>query len=158
MIAATVNTQMAGTAHVLMQKANGARIGVLTARANTGENEMNRAERRRLEKQKHKEPVMMVKRSELLEIKGQIAKVKKEMEANPPEKAQEEAVDTAIVLLMSLPVKVLHDSFGWGRKRLGAFSEALTEAYQDFSDGNLQLEDLQQLVFDQCGIKFQKEE
>ena len=73
-------------------------------------------------------------------------------------RAKAEAVDTAIILLMSLPVKVLHDQFGWGEKRLGRFSEALTDAYQDFADGDMELEDLQRLVWEQCGIKFQKTE
>lgn len=59
---------------------------------------MNRAERRRIERQRQRLGV---------------------------QKAKTEAVDTAIILLMSLPVKVLHDQFGWGEKRLGRFSEAL---------------------------------
>lgn len=92
---------------------------------------MNRAERRRLERQQKKLGV---------------------------QKAKEDAVDTVMILLMSLPVKVLHERYGWGEKRLGRFCEALTDAYQEFSDGELELEGLQQLVWEECGIKFQKTE
>lgn len=90
---------------------------------------MNRAERSRIEKQQQRIGV---------------------------QKAKEEAVDTVMILLMSLPVKVLHERFNWGEKRLGRFCDALTDAYQEFSDGELELEGLQQLVWEECGIKFQR--
>lgn len=85
---------------------------------------MNRAERRRLEKQGanvRKEPVITMKSSEIEKIKSE---------------AREEAVDTAMILLLGIPVKVLRERYGWGmKKRLPEFAEAVLEVYSDFSEG-----------------------
>lgn len=85
---------------------------------------MKRAERRRLEKQGktvQKEAVLSMKASDLERIKNE---------------AREEAVDTAMVLLLGIPVKVLHDKYGWGtKKRLPEFAEAVLDVYSDFSEG-----------------------
>lgn len=92
---------------------------------------MNRAERRRLQIQRQRLGV---------------------------QKAKEDAVDTVMILLMSLPVKVLHEQFRWGEKRLGRFCDALTDAYQEFSDSEIDLEGLQKMVWNECGIKFKRTE
>ena len=45
------------------------------------------------------------------------------------------AVDMAFVLMMSLPVMVLKEKYGWGaRKRLPEFAEYLSDYYQEFRD------------------------
>lgn len=107
---------------------------------------MNRAERRRLEKQGktvRKEPVLSMRASDLERIKSE---------------AREEAVDTAMVLLLGIPIKVLRDKYGWGmKKRLPEFAEALLEVYSDFSEGDMTLEEFRELIYEECGIKFQKE-
>lgn len=108
---------------------------------------MNRAERRRLEKQGKdvpKDPVISIKTSELQQIKNEVRK---------------EAVDTAMILLLGIPVKVLHDKYKWGtKKRLPKFGEAVLEVYEDFSKGNLSLEDFSELIYRECGIRFQREQ
>ena len=107
---------------------------------------MNRAERRRLEKQGKtvwKEPVLSMRASDLERIKSE---------------AREEAVDTAMVLLLGIPIKVLRDKYGWGmKKRLPEFAEAFLEVYSDFSEGDMTLEEFRELIYEECGIKFQKE-
>lgn len=107
---------------------------------------MNRAERRRLEKQGktvQKEPVLSMRASDLERIKSE---------------AREEAVDTAMVLLLGIPIKVLRDKYGWGmKKRLPEFAEALLEVYSDFCEGDMTLEEFRELIYEECGIKFQKE-
>ena len=106
---------------------------------------MNRAERRRLEKQGktvQKEAVLSMKASDLERIKNE---------------AREEAVDTAMVLLLGIPVKVLHDKYGWGtKKRLPEFAEAVLDVYSDFSEGDMTLEEFRELIYTECGIKFQE--
>lgn len=106
---------------------------------------MNRAERRRLGKQGKiipKEPVLSMKASDIERIKSE---------------AREEAVDTAMILLLGIPVKVLRDKYGWGmKKRLPEFAEALLDVYSDFSSGDMTLEEFRELIYNECGIKFQK--
>lgn len=71
-------------------------------------------------------------------------------------KIKEEAVDQAMVLLFALPVKVLHDEYGWGtRKRLPEFADALTREYQRFSDGDYTAQQYMDFVSAACGIRFE---
>ncbi len=75
------------------------------------------------------------------------------------EEAKQEAVDAAIILLLSLPVKVLHDNFGFGaRKRLPQFAELLTDEYHKFTEGEMTLEDYQNFIYEKIGIKFERTE
>lgn len=108
---------------------------------------MNRAERRRRQKQGlpvKKEPVLNMKASDIARMK---------------EEASSMAVDTAITLLLAIPIKVMHDKYGWRmRKRLPELSDALIDEYQCFADGDMTLEEYQQLVYDYCGVKFQRNE
>lgn len=108
---------------------------------------MNRAERRRRAKQGlpvKKEPVYNMKQSDVSRVKSQAA---------------EKAVDTAMVLLLALPIKVMRERYGWGmKKRLPDFAEALTDEYQRFADGEMSLEEYAQYVYDTVGIKFQVQE
>jgi uncharacterized membrane protein len=80
-----------------------------------------------------------------------IARVKQE--------AADKAIETAMILLLALPIKVMHEQFGWGMKsRLPKLADALTEEYQRFADGEMTLEEYSQYVYDMVGIKFQKTE
>ena len=102
---------------------------------------MNRAERRRMGKG-IKERTYTLRQSDINRIK---------------EEAKQEAVDAAIILLLSLPCKVLHDHFGFGsRKRLPQFSELVTEEYHRFTEGEMTLEDYQNFVYETIGIKFER--
>ena len=107
---------------------------------------MNRAERRRQAKALGqpvvKDPIISMKKSDIERIKREAA---------------EEATETAMVLLLSIPVKVMHEVFGWGmRKRLPRLSDALIDEYQAFSDGDMTLQEYQDMVYEYCGVKFQK--
>lgn len=102
---------------------------------------MNRKQRRETKTAK-KEPVYNLKASDIQRIK---------------QEAAEEAVDTAITLLLAIPIKILHDQYGWGtKKRLPEFGEKLIDEYQDFTDGKLTLKEYSELVFEYTGIKFEK--
>ena len=72
------------------------------------------------------------------------------------DKSYGDAADTAVVLLLSMPIRVMHEQFGWGKKRLMELAEALTDEYQRFSDGEMTLEDYQQFVLDETGFAFKK--
>lgn len=101
---------------------------------------MNRAERRRQAKAQVKDPIISMKKSDIERIKA-------------------EATETAMILLLSIPIKVMHDTFGWGsRKRLPRFSDALIDEYQAFVDGDMTLQEYQDMVYELCDVKFQKNE
>lgn len=107
---------------------------------------MNRAERRKQAKATGspivRDPIISMKKSDIDRIKRESA---------------EKAIDTAITLLLSIPIKVVHDKYGWGmKKRLPEFAEALTDEYQRFSDGEMTLEEYQEMVFEYCGVKFKE--
>lgn len=104
---------------------------------------MNRAERRRLaRKQSQKEPVYNIKSSNLTQIK---------------EKASRDAVDVAFKLMIGIPTMVLHDKYGWGgKKRLPEFAEYVLDLYDSFDKGYLTLDDIEQCIYEETGISFQR--
>lgn len=66
------------------------------------------------------------------------------------------ASEIALAMLFSIPIKVLHDKYGWrSRKRLPEFARALEEEYQRFRDGDMELDEYVEEVFKMTGIKFQ---
>lgn len=72
-------------------------------------------------------------------------------------KAVIEGVDNALVLLLSIPVKVLCDKYGWtAENELPDFVEHMINEYESFSDGKITLEEYQALVYEQCGVKFER--
>ena len=91
---------------------------------------MNRAERRKRAKlglPVVNEPVINVKKSDITRMR---------------QEDTEKAIDTAMVLLLSIPIKVMHDKYGWGmRKRLPELSDALIDEYQAFVEGDMTLEE-----------------
>ena len=109
---------------------------------------MNRAERRKQAKLTGslivRDPIISMKKSDIDRIKRE---------------AEEKAVDTVMVLLLSIPIKVMHEKYGWGMKsRLPELSEALVDEYQAFSDGDMTLEEYQEMVYEYCGVKFKMNE
>ena len=104
---------------------------------------MNRAERRKRAKlgfPVSNEPVYNVKHSDFVKQK---------------EQAKTEAVDTAMVLLFAIPIKVMHEKYGWGMKsRLPGLADALTDEYQRFADGEMTLQEYSEYVYETVGIKF----
>lgn len=72
-------------------------------------------------------------------------------------KAVIEGVDNALVLLLSIPVKVLCDKYDWTEsKELPDFVEHMINEYESFSSGDITLEDYQELVYQKCGVKFER--
>lgn len=108
---------------------------------------MNRQQRRMAKKQGKnipKDPVYNLKQSDIKNMK---------------ESAVSKATDAAMVLLLALPIKVLHEEYGWGtKKRLPEFGEKLTDEYQKFADGEVSLEEYANLVYEYTGIKFERSE
>lgn len=105
---------------------------------------MNRAERRRLAKQgvvTTKEPAINIKASDIEKIKMD---------------AVNEAVDKAFFFSLAIPVMVLHDKFGQLMKKEGRaekFAELCLELYDTYHQGYVSIEDLQQCLYEEAGIK-----
>ena|SRR3712207_2471683 len=108
---------------------------------------MNRAQRRKAKRQGlivTNDPIYNIKQSDINKIKRD---------------STNDAIDAAMILLLSIPIKVMHDKYGWGiKKRLPELSEALIDEYQSFTDGEMTLQEYQQLVYEYCGIRFERNE
>ena len=98
---------------------------------------MNRAERRRNEKAKTKNPVYNIKSSDISRIKDD---------------AVSEAVRQSTILMLSIPVMVLRDKYGFGSKRLDAFMEYTIDLFDSFVKEYITLEDLINTVKEETGV------
>lgn len=90
---------------------------------------MNRAERRK-KKIKQAEVVYNIKASDLHAIREATEKA-----------ALEKAADLAIPLMLGLPIMVLRDKYGFGKKRCQEFADFVLELYDSFDKGYIELED-----------------
>ena len=144
---------------------------------------MNRAERRRLDKQAQKEPVYTLTRSQLErikqeailakreELKASIAReIEKKIDAEWEEREKalsgetdEERMLKVLVLLMSAPVKVLCEKFGWKpitdekdhHSRLLQFSEAVVEEVNRIcGDEMMDIRAVAEEVYEKYGVKY----
>ena len=106
---------------------------------------MNRRQRRNQIKSgipMRKKPVYQIKPKDYMAMK---------------KKAVIEGVDNALVLLLSIPVKVLCDNYGWtAENELPEFVEHMINEYESFSSGDITLEEYQELVYQNCGVKFER--
>jgi hypothetical protein len=115
---------------------------------------MDRAERRRLEKntQKAKTATYNLTEDQLNaivreKIGDELIKIKKE--------AMEDAVNTAMVLLLTLPLEVLMDHY-WRKsyaKRIPEFTSYVLEYYEMWQNGELDMGKLQEDLWEYGGVK-----
>jgi hypothetical protein len=124
---------------------------------------MNRAEIRRLEREKIKDKThtynltkaqldTLVRervQSELNDIK---AKIKKE--------ATEDAVNTAMVLMLTLPLKVLMDDYWTGEQleQIPEFTDKVIEYYEKWQNGELDIDKLREDLWNYAGVRLEGEE
>lgn len=123
---------------------------------------MNRAEIRRLEREKIKEKTCTYNltkaqldtlvrervQSELNDIK---AKIKKE--------ATEDAVNTAMVLMLTLPLKVLMDDYWSGEQleQIPEFTDKVIEYYEKWQNGELDIDKLREDLWNYAGVRLEGE-
>ena len=120
---------------------------------------MGRAERRRAQKLKQKENTttynltkaqldVMVREK----IGDELIRVKQE--------ATDDAVNTAMVLLLTLPLEVLMDHY-WTKsyaKRIPKFTERVLEYYERWQNGELDMEKLKEDLWEYGGVKLVESE
>jgi hypothetical protein len=119
---------------------------------------MNRAERRRQEKaQKRKTATYNLTKEQLdkmieAELKDKIQEIKQE--------ATSDAVNTAMVLMLSLPMVVLMEDY-WQKsfsQRIPKFIDRVFGLYEDWQDGKVELDDLRDKLWEIGGIRFEESE
>lgn len=105
---------------------------------------MNRAERRR-NNITTPEKAVMIKVSDIEKIKDEAA---------------ERATNTAITLMLGIPLLVLHDKFGEltrlevnGKSRLERFAEFCLYEFDCFNEGLLTIDDFNNIIWKEAGIK-----
>lgn len=67
--------------------------------------------------------------------------------------AVNDATNQVFKLLLSLPVYVLHNDWGFGKTRCERFAEQLLEAYDAYEKGYITLEDLAQVLYEETGMR-----
>lgn len=116
---------------------------------------MGRAEYRRQQKaaKKHKKHMSAPKGAPIAStnilIANEVNRRTKEMSDN--------AMNAALVLTMALPMKVLIDHY-WTKSyksRLPKFAEYVLEYYRKFENDEIDIEELQKELWDNCGVRFQ---
>lgn len=115
---------------------------------------MGRAERRRAQKneQKAKTATYNLTKAQLdavvrERISDELARVKQE--------ATEEAINTAMVLLLTLPLEVLMDYY-WKKsyaKRIPEFVDHVLEYYEMWQNGELDMDELKEDLWKYGGVK-----
>ena len=117
---------------------------------------MNRAERRRAEKQANKDKVTTYNytREQLDAVIR--AGVKAEVE-NIRKQARDEAIDTALTLMLALPLEVLKDRY-WvksAKRRLPKFLDEVLSLYENWDTGLLTIEEMREDLWEYGGIKLE---
>lgn len=112
---------------------------------------MGRAERRRAQKLEQKAKTATYNLTK--------AQVGKELERIKQE-AMDDAINTAMVLLLTLPLEVLMDHY-WTKsyaKRIPKFTELVLEYYERWQNGELDMEKLKEDLWEYGGVKLVESE
>lgn len=87
------------------------------------------------------EPVINIKAADIQNIKKQ---------------ATNKAVDTAFTAMLAIPMLVMRDKYGFGKKRLEKFMDEVFEVYNSFNNDYLTLDDMRQALKDEVGFTIKK--
>ena len=77
---------------------------------------------------------------------------------NMKKEITEEAINTAMILLLTLPMEVLMDHY-WPKtyaKKIPEFTDHVLEYYRRWQDGEIKLEDLQKDLWEYGGVRLEK--
>ena len=118
---------------------------------------MGRAEMRRLAKQEKKDKTRTYNfTKEQLDLAVREG-VKKEIEKIKDE-ATSEAITTALILTLALPLEVLMDNY-WKKsyaQRLPKFTEQILNYYSRWESGEIDIEDLKKDLWEYGGVRFEE--
>lgn len=120
---------------------------------------MGRAERRRAQKLAQKEKTATYNLTKAQLDAAVREQVEKELERIKQE-AMDDAINTAMVLLLTLPLEVLMDHY-WTKsyaKRIPKFTELVLEYYERWQNGELDMEKLKEDLWEYGGVKLVESE
>lgn len=72
------------------------------------------------------------------------------------EKGKQDSIERASQLSMTVPIMVLRDEFGFGKKRLDKFIDAYMELYNSIDEGYLNLDDIIKTVNEETSVEIVK--
>jgi len=99
---------------------------------------MNRSE-------KHRKDRLLVKQTKTYTFtQAQIDKIK--------EDATMAATRRAFAIMLAMPMMVLRDQFGFGKKRLSLFTDKVFDIYEAFEDDRLSLVDMHKTIELETGV------
>ena len=120
---------------------------------------MGRAERRRAERENQKAKVATYNLTKAQldklvrdQIQDELKRVKQE--------ATDDAINTAMVLLLTLPLEVLMDHY-WQKsyaKRIPKFTEQVLEYYERWQNGELDMDKLKEDLWEYGGVRLEERE
>lgn len=132
------------------------RIMVLASEA--GVLSVGRAERRRLEKQKGKQvKTYNLTRSQL---HNAVRQVTEEDLKRIKQEAMEDAINTAMTLLLVLPMEVLMDHY-WKKtyaKKIPEFTELVLQYYERWQNGELDMDEMKRDLWEYGGVRLEERE
>lgn len=73
-------------------------------------------------------------------------------------KAKDDATLQAVNITNILPLKVLRDEFGFGKKRLQQYIDALNYQIEAFNQGYVSLKDIVDMINEETGLGYMEEE
>lgn len=100
---------------------------------------MNRQQRRAAGVSGNRDLARMMRQSDIDRIRQQ---------------AELDASAEAVAMLLSLVIKVMHEKYGWGFKRLGDLSEAIVDEWNEVDNSEMTLKGYQEYVYQMTGVKF----
>lgn len=119
---------------------------------------MNRAERRRQQKKEVKQTKTYCLTQEQLDI--MVREKVNNMIYQAKQEATDDAINTAMTLLLVLPMEVLMDHY-WQKdyqKKIPKFAERILEYYSKWQDGELNMDKMKQDLWDYAGIRLEEAE
>lgn len=75
------------------------------------------------------------------------------MKKDAVKRAVDEAVQTLLELTLGLPVMVLHDKHGWGKKRNGQFVDEVAALWDSYERGYITLEDVRDALWEEADVR-----
>lgn len=112
---------------------------------------MNRAERRR-QKKHGKVPTYNMTHDS---IKGMVGQAYQQGLNKKINQDTEDITDKVIVMLLGLPCKVLMEKFNCDEETVREFGQCVIDEYTEFEQSDVEIENLNDWLFEHCGFKFQ---
>lgn len=124
---------------------------------------MNRAEIRRLEREKIKDKTRtynLTKAQLDTLVRERVQSELNDIKAKIKNEATEDAVNTAMVLMLTLPLKVLMDDYWTGEQleQIPEFTDKVIEYYEKWQNGELDIDKLREDLWNYAGIRLEGEE